>query len=165
VDTCWIRFFVKADLFPKYLISSEQKLGTTNYCSSLNFHTRSSGRIRVCGILRIRQFRHPTVGFPHFRLKSLGPPATPQLSFKGIHSTSLTFSSAYSRPLPRATLDCKKKKEEKTQGEGAPTPEKPSLSHFHYGNTTELGAAGQFVTILDSFWSASPACLKPGLPI
>jgi len=38
----------------------------------------------------------------------------------------------------------------KTEGEGAPAPEKPSLSHFHYGNTTELGAAGQFVTSLDS---------------
>ena len=36
------------------------------------------------------------------------------------------------------------------EGEGAPAPEKPSLSHIHYGNTTELGAAGQFVTSLDS---------------
>jgi len=43
-----------------------------------------------------------------------------------------------------------KKKKENPEEEGAPAPEKPSLSHFHYGNTTELGAAGQFVTSLDS---------------
>jgi len=51
------------------------------------------------------------------------------------------------RPLPKATLVCLKNK---TEGEGAPAPEKPSLSHSHYGNTTGLGAAGQFVTSLDS---------------
>jgi len=44
----------------------------------------------------------------------------------------------------------KKEKKKKPEGEGAPAPEKPSLSHFHYGNTTELGATGQFVTSLDS---------------
>jgi len=115
VDTCWIRFFVKADLYPKYLISSEQRTWYHILLLISEFHTRNSGRIRVCGILRIRQFRHPTVGFPHFRLKSLGPPVTPQLSFKGFHSTSFTFNSAYSRPLPRATLDCLKKKEGKTR--------------------------------------------------
>jgi len=51
------------------------------------------------------------------------------------------------RPLPKATLVCK---EIKTEEEGAPAPKKPSLSHFHYRNTTELGAAGQFVTSLYS---------------
>jgi len=39
-------------------------------------------------------------------------------------------------------LVCKKKKKKNPEGEGAPAPEKPMLSHFHYGNTTELGAAG-----------------------
>jgi len=66
------------------------------------------------------------------------------------------------RPLPKATLVLKKKKPE---GEGAPAPEKPSLSHFHYGNTTELCAAGQFVTSLDSSESVRPACFTQGLPI
>ena len=51
----------------------------------------------------------------------------------------------FHRQLPK-TIVCKNKK---FIGEGAPAPEKPSLSHFHYGNTTELGAAGQFVTSLD----------------
>jgi len=45
---------------------------------------------------------------------------------------------------------CRKKKKGKPEGAGAPAPEKPSLCHFHYGNPTELGAAGQFVTSLDS---------------
>jgi len=63
---------------------------------------------------------------------------------------------------PKQHLFVKKKK---TEGEGAPAPEKPSLFHFHYGNTTELGAAGQFVMSLDSFRSVRPACFKPGLPI
>jgi hypothetical protein len=49
----------------------------------------------------------------------------------------------------------KKKREKTPEGEGAPAPEKPSLSHFHYGNTTELGAAGQFVTSSDSSGSVS----------
>jgi len=35
----------------------------------------------------------------------------------------------------------------RNQVEGAPAPEKTSLSHFHYGNTNELGAAGQLVTV------------------
>jgi hypothetical protein len=48
-----------------------------------------------------------------------------------------------------------KKKEKKPGGESAPAPEKPSLSHFHYGNATELGAAGHFVKSLDSSGSAS----------
>jgi len=65
-------------------------------------------------------------------------------------------------PLPKATLVCTKRKSE---GEGAPAPEKPSLSHFHYGNTTELGAAGQLVTSLDSSGSVRPACFTPGLLI
>ena len=70
------------------------------------------------------------------------------------------------RPLPKATHVClKKKRKKKLEGEGAPAPEKPSLSHFHYGNTTELGAAGQFVTSLDSSGSVRPACFTPGLPI
>jgi len=41
-------------------------------------------------------------------------------------------------------------KKKKPEGEGAPAPEKQSLSYSHYGNTTRLGAAGQFVTSLDS---------------
>jgi len=41
----------------------------------------------------------------------------------------------------------------KPEGEGAPASEKPSLSHFHYGITIELGAPGQLVTSLDSFGS------------
>ena len=66
------------------------------------------------------------------------------------------------RPLPKATHVCLKKKPER---ESAPAPEKPRLSYFHYGNTTELGAAGQFVTSLDSSGSARPACFKPVLLI
>jgi hypothetical protein len=69
------------------------------------------------------------------------------------------------RPLPKATLDCKKNKKKKPEGEGAPAPEKPSLSHFHHGNTTELGATGQFVTSLDSSGSLRPAYFTLGLPI
>jgi len=65
-------------------------------------------------------------------------------------------------PLPKTTLVCKKRKKEK---EGAPAPEKQSLSYFHYGNTIGLGTAGQFVTSLDSSGSVRPACFKPGLPI
>jgi len=57
------------------------------------------------------------------------------------------------------------KKKEKPEGEDALAPEKPSPSHFHYGNTTELGAAGQFVKSFDSSGSVRPAGLKPGLPI
>ena len=63
------------------------------------------------------------------------------------------------RPLPKATHVCSKKV--KSEGEGAPAPEKPSLSRFHYGNITELGAAGQFVTSLDSSGSVRPACFIP----
>jgi len=69
------------------------------------------------------------------------------------------------QPLPKATLVCKEKKKEKPEGEGAPEPEKPSRSYFHYGNTIELSATGQFVTSLDSSGSVRPAGLKPGLPI
>ena len=70
------------------------------------------------------------------------------------------------RPLPKVTHFClKKKRKKKPEGECAPAPEKPSLSHFHYGNTTEPGAAGQFVTSLDSSGSVRPVCFKPGLPI
>ena len=69
------------------------------------------------------------------------------------------------RPLLKATLVCKKKKKKKPEGEGAPAPEKPSLSHFHYGNITELGATGHFVTSLDTSGSVRPACFKPGLLI
>jgi len=36
---------------------------------------------------------------------------------------------------------CREKKKGKPEGEGAPATEKPSLSDFHYGNPTELGAA------------------------
>jgi len=51
---------------------------------------------------------------------------------------------------PKQHLCVKKKKGKKSEGEGAPAPEKPKFSHSHYGNTTGLGAAGQFVTSLDS---------------
>jgi len=69
------------------------------------------------------------------------------------------------RPLHKATLFCKTKMNIKSEEEGTPAPEKPSLAHFHYGNTTELGAAGQFVTSLDSSGIVRPAGLKPSLPI
>jgi len=70
------------------------------------------------------------------------------------------------RPLPKATHVClKKKRRKKPEGEGAPAPVKPNFSHFYYGNTIELGAAGQFVTSLDSSGSVWPACFKPGLLI
>jgi len=42
-------------------------------------------------------------------------------------------------PQPKATLVCKKKN---PKGEDAPAPEKPSLSHFHYGNTTDFDPIG-----------------------
>jgi len=67
------------------------------------------------------------------------------------------------RPLPKARLVCKKLK--KPEQEGAPAPEKTSLSHSHYGNTTGLGAASQFVTSLDSSGSVRSAGLKPDLLI
>jgi len=51
------------------------------------------------------------------------------------------------------------------EGEGAPAPEKRSLSYFHNGNTHELGAAGQFVMSLDSSGSVRPVCFKLGLLI
>jgi len=51
---------------------------------------------------------------------------------------------------PKQHLFVTKKKKKKPEGEGAPAPEKPSLSHSHFRNTTGLGAAGQFVTSLDS---------------
>jgi len=60
---------------------------------------------------------------------------------------------------PKQHLFVKKIKEEKPEGEGAPAPGNPTLSHFHSGNSTELGAAGHFVTILDSSGSVSPAGL------
>jgi len=66
---------------------------------------------------------------------------------------------------PKQHLFVLKKEEEKPEGEGVPAPEKPSLSHFHYGNTTELDSAGQFVTSLDSSGSVRPACFTLGLPI
>jgi len=69
----------------------------------------------------------------------------------------------FHRPLLEATLVCFKKKN--PEGEGAPVPEKPSLFHFHYGNTTELDTVVQFVTSLDSSGSVMPACFPPGLPI
>jgi len=77
---------------------------------------------------------------------------------------SLNCRETLHHPLPKATLVCKKK-EKKPEGDGAPAQEKPSFSHFHYGNSTELGAAGQFVTSLDSSGSVRPARFKPGLPI
>jgi len=49
--------------------------------------------------------------------------------------------------ITKVKLVCSKKNEDKPEGEGAPAPEKPSLCHFHYGNSTELGLAGQFATI------------------
>ena len=69
----------------------------------------------------------------------------------------------FHRQLPK-TIVCKNKK---FIGEGAPAPEKPSLSHFHYGNSTELvpAAAGQFITSSDSSGSVRPADFKLGLPI
>jgi len=68
-------------------------------------------------------------------------------------------------PLPKATLVCKKEEGKKPAGEGAPAPEKPGLSHFHYEGTIGLGAAGQFVMSLDSSGSVRPASFKSGLLI
>jgi len=68
-------------------------------------------------------------------------------------------------PHPKQQLFVKKKRKENPEGEDAPAPEKPSLSHFHYGNTTKLGAAGQFVTSLDSSGSVRPGYFKPGVTI
>jgi len=51
---------------------------------------------------------------------------------------------------PKQHMFVKRKRKKKPEVEGAPAPEKSSLSHFHYGNITELGAADQFVTSLDS---------------
>jgi len=51
----------------------------------------------------------------------------------------------FHRPLPKQHLFVKKEK--KTEGESAPAPEKQSICNFHYGNSTEMGPAGQFVTI------------------
>jgi len=53
------------------------------------------------------------------------------------------------RPLPKATLVCKKKKRENPK-EKAQLHQRTSHSYFHYGNVTELIAAGQFMTSLDS---------------
>ena len=51
------------------------------------------------------------------------------------------------RPLPKATLVCKRGKKRRRR---RTCTRALSLSHFHYGNITELIAAGQFVTSLDS---------------
>jgi len=59
----------------------------------------------------------------------------------------------------------KKKKSRKIpEGEGAPAPEKPSLSHFQYGNTTELGAADQFVTshLFRLIWECEACVFQTG---
>ena len=72
---------------------------------------------------------------------------------------------SWNPPPPTTQSNTYLSKSKKTEGEGAPASEKPSLSHFQYGNTTELGADGQFVTTLDSSGSVRPACFKLGLPI
>jgi len=48
-----------------------------------------------------------------------------------------------------------KSKEKKPRRRRHTCTRAPSLSYFHYGNTTELIAAGQFVTSLDSSGSVS----------
>ena len=50
---------------------------------------------------------------------------------------------------PKQHLFVKINAEKKPEGEGPPAPEHQVL-HIHYGNITELIAAGQFVTSLDS---------------
>ena len=72
------------------------------------------------------------------------------------------FRQILHHPLSKQHVFALKKK---TEGESAPAPEKPSLSHFQYGNSTKLGPAGQCVTILDSSGSVRPAGFKPGLSI
>jgi len=67
--------------------------------------------------------------------------------FLEIQGPNCRHSEPCTTHYPNQHLFVKKKK---TEEEGAPAPEKPSFSHFHYGNTTELGAAGKFVTSLDS---------------
>jgi len=66
------------------------------------------------------------------------------------------------RPLPKATLVCKKKKNQRRR---RTCPKAPSLSHSHYGNITELIAADQFVTSLDSSGSVSLQTRTPWLRI
>ena len=66
---------------------------------------------------------------------------------------------------PKQHMFVKKRRRTKPEGQGAPAPEQPSLCHFRYGNTTELGAADQFVTSLDSSGSVRPACFKLSLLI
>ena len=71
-------------------------------------------------------------------------------------------------PLPKATHVCQRNflKEEQNPKEKAQLHQRNQVfSFFHYGNTHELGATGQFVTSLDSSGSVRPACFKPGLLI
>ena len=86
------------------------------------------------------------------------------------------------RPLPKATHFClKKKKKNPKENPCTREVEDPltGLSHFHYGNDTELaeapvdlaseqnhiGPPGQYLTSLDSSGSVRPVSLKPGLSI
>jgi len=50
--------------------------------------------------------------------------------------------------IRRGLRNPKRKKVRTNEGESAPAPEKPSLSLFQHGNSTELGTAGQFLTSL-----------------
>jgi len=59
------------------------------------------------------------------------------------------------RPLPKATLLCKKQKKKKPEEGRRTCTRAPSLSYFHHENITELIAAGRFVTSLDSSGSVS----------
>jgi len=55
-------------------------------------------------------------------------------------------------------------KKKNPKGEGAPAPEKPSLSHYHYGNTTELGSQFWRQWRVDlSFWIPKLFPLRLGL--
>ena len=57
------------------------------------------------------------------------------------------FRQILHHPLSKQHVFALKKK---TEGESAPAPEKQSLSHFQYGNSTKLGPAGQFLSSLYS---------------
>jgi len=70
-----IRFFVKAGLYPNYLISSKQKTWYHKLLLNAEFSYCGipEGSVEFSGF-GDSDIPQPTVGFPHFCLKSIGPP-------------------------------------------------------------------------------------------
>jgi len=58
-----------------------------------------------------------------------------------------------------------KKEKEKPEGEGAPAPEKPSLSHSIMETLLNWVLLASFVMSSDSSGSVKPVCFNPGLLI